>query len=97
MPTTEIAVFPLKAGSNPGDPDSVAGKVLKNTFDTLSTIDGLQQVQFGKRRQHPASNFSNMTQVCESKTLLFSTSWSVSIAPRRLRNCSIQSLIVGDV
>ncbi|KAK5126296.1 hypothetical protein LTR85_010532 [Meristemomyces frigidus] len=53
MPTTEIAVFPLKAGTNPGDPDSVAGKVIKNTFDTLNTIDGMQQIQFGVRVEDP--------------------------------------------
>lgn len=47
MTTTEVAVFPLKAGSNPGDPDSEAGKIVKATFDTLNTIDGMRQIQYG--------------------------------------------------
>lgn len=53
MPTTEIAVFPLKAGANPGDPDSNAGKVTKSTFDTLRTVDGMQQIQFGMQVENP--------------------------------------------
>lgn len=53
MPTTEIAVFPLKAGANPGDPDSHAGKVTKSTFDTLRTVDGMQQIQFGLQVENP--------------------------------------------
>lgn len=53
MPTTEIAVFPLKAGANPGDPDSHAGKVTKSTFDTLRAVDGMQQIQFGMQVENP--------------------------------------------
>ncbi|KAK5132848.1 hypothetical protein LTR08_008564 [Meristemomyces frigidus] len=53
MPTTEIAVFPLVAGSNIGDPDSAAGKVVKDTFDTLKATDGMQQIQFGTRVEDP--------------------------------------------
>ncbi|KAH9829767.1 hypothetical protein Tdes44962_MAKER02245 [Teratosphaeria destructans] len=56
MTTTEIAWFPLKAGSNIGDPDSEAASVLKSTFDTLRQQDGLQQVQFGTWVENP-SNF----------------------------------------
>ncbi|KAK4549275.1 hypothetical protein LTR36_007734 [Oleoguttula mirabilis] len=55
MPTTEVAVFPLKAGSNPGDPDSVTAKVLKSAFDTLNTVDGMQQIQFGPRVEDPTA------------------------------------------
>jgi len=53
MPTTEIALFPLKAGASPGDPDSEAGKVSKDTFDTLKTIDGMQQIHFGTQVENP--------------------------------------------
>jgi len=45
MPTTEVAIFPLVAGANPGDGDSNAGQITKTTLDTLNTIDGMQQSQ----------------------------------------------------
>lgn len=47
MTTTEIAIFPLKAGSNPGDPENEASQVLEDTFATLRTRDGMQQIHFG--------------------------------------------------
>lgn len=54
MPTTEIAVFPLVAGSSPGDPDSHAGKILSDTFQTLRSIDGMEQIHFGTRVEDPS-------------------------------------------
>ena len=41
MVATEIAIFPMKAGSDVGDPDSAGGQVLKDTFDTLKARDGM--------------------------------------------------------
>ncbi|KAK5107424.1 hypothetical protein LTR62_001285 [Meristemomyces frigidus] len=54
MPTTEIALFPLKAGATPGDPDNHAAPVANDTFDTLKTIDGMQQINFGTRMEDPS-------------------------------------------
>ncbi|KAK4553379.1 hypothetical protein LTR86_009436 [Recurvomyces mirabilis] len=51
MPTTEIALFPLKAGANIGDPDNHASPVVNDTLDTLKTIDGMQQINFGMQME----------------------------------------------
>ncbi|KAK3067256.1 hypothetical protein LTR53_015975 [Teratosphaeriaceae sp. CCFEE 6253] len=51
MPTTEIAVFPLKAGTD--ITDGPAASVVKDTFDTLRTIDGMQQINFGTHMEDP--------------------------------------------
>lgn len=59
MPTTEIAVFPLKAGVDVGDPDNQGASVAKNTFDTLRTIDGMRQINFGPSIENP-TNFQLM-------------------------------------
>ncbi|EMD00122.1 hypothetical protein BAUCODRAFT_30585 [Baudoinia panamericana UAMH 10762] len=53
MPTTEIAIFDLKAGADVGDPDNHAASVGKNTFDTLRTIDGHHQTNFGYQVENP--------------------------------------------
>ncbi|TKA71980.1 hypothetical protein B0A55_06992 [Friedmanniomyces simplex] len=53
MPTTEIAIMPLKAGADIGDYESPAASVLNNTFDTLRTMDGMQQLNFGTQLEGP--------------------------------------------
>lgn len=45
--TTEILVCPLSAGSDIGDQQNEAAKVLKEVGGTLKTTDGVQQIQFG--------------------------------------------------
>lgn len=54
MPTTtEILVCPLSAGSDIGDQHNEAAKVLKEVGDTLKTINGVQQIQFGTTVEKP--------------------------------------------
>jgi len=53
MPTTEIAVIPLIAGTSVGDPDSHAAAVMRDTVATLHQQDGLQQVHFGSQVESP--------------------------------------------
>lgn len=53
MPTTEIAVIPLIAGTSVGDPDSHAAAVMRDTVATLHQQDGLQQVHFGTQVESP--------------------------------------------
>lgn len=47
MPTTEILVVPLKAGSNIGDPNNEAAAILKEVGDQLNNTTGVQQINFG--------------------------------------------------
>ncbi|TKA60847.1 hypothetical protein B0A55_11148 [Friedmanniomyces simplex] len=54
MPTTEIAIMPLKAGADIGDYESPAASVLNNTFDTLRAMDGMQQLNFGTQLEDPS-------------------------------------------
>jgi hypothetical protein len=53
MPTTEIAVIPLIAGTSVGDPDSHAAAVMRDTVATLHQQDGLQNVHFGSQVESP--------------------------------------------
>ena len=53
MPTTEIAVIPLIAGTSIGDPNSHAAAVMRDTAATLHQQDGLQQVHFGTQIESP--------------------------------------------
>lgn len=54
MPTTtEILVCPLSAGSDIGDQQNEAAKVLKEVGGTLKTTDGVQQIQFGTTVEKP--------------------------------------------
>ncbi|KAF2716198.1 hypothetical protein K431DRAFT_289615 [Polychaeton citri CBS 116435] len=47
MPTTEMAILPLIAGTNPGDPSDQSSAVLRDCFGTLAQQDGLQEIHFG--------------------------------------------------
>ena len=53
MPTTEIAVIPLIAGTSIGDPDSHAAAVMRDTVATLHQQDGLLNVYFGSQIESP--------------------------------------------
>ncbi|KAK0937109.1 hypothetical protein LTR29_011318 [Friedmanniomyces endolithicus] len=53
MPTTEIALIPLKAGAHIGDYDSPAASVINTSFDTLRAVDGMQQINFGTQMEDP--------------------------------------------
>ncbi|KAK5686045.1 hypothetical protein LTS10_002159 [Elasticomyces elasticus] len=53
MPTTEIAVLPLKAGSEIGDPNNQASSITNSFFDSLRTVDGVQQINFGTKVEDP--------------------------------------------
>lgn len=54
MPTTtELLVCPLSAGSDIGDQQNEAAKVLKEVGGTLKTTDGVQQIQFGTTVEKP--------------------------------------------
>ena len=53
MPTTEILVCPLKAGSNIGDEQNEAAKVLKEVGDRLKSTDGVHSIQFGMQIENP--------------------------------------------
>jgi hypothetical protein len=53
MPTTEIAVIPLIAGTSIGDPESHAAAVMRDIVTTLHQQDGLQQVHFGAQVESP--------------------------------------------
>ena len=53
MPTTEIAVLPLIAGTSIGDPDSQAAAVMRDAVATLHQQDGLQNVHFGPQVESP--------------------------------------------
>jgi len=55
MVTTEIATFPMKAGLNPGNPEDLSSQVLEDTFTTLRTRDGMQQIQFGTHVEDPST------------------------------------------
>jgi len=47
MPTTEVAILPLVAGSKIGDPNDTSSKVVQGCLNTLNQQDGFQQVHFG--------------------------------------------------
>ncbi|KAI5361325.1 hypothetical protein Slin14017_G080580 [Septoria linicola] len=53
MPTTEVLVCPLSAGSDIGDDQNEAAKVLKEVGDRLSKTNGVQQIQFGTQIENP--------------------------------------------
>ncbi|KAK4898149.1 hypothetical protein LTR27_004156 [Elasticomyces elasticus] len=53
MPTTEIAVLPLKAGSEIGDPNNQASSITSSFFDSLRAVDGVQQINFGTKVEDP--------------------------------------------
>lgn len=53
MPTTEILVCPLKAGSAIGDDQNEAAKVLKEVGSRLKSTDGVQSIQFGMQIENP--------------------------------------------
>ncbi|KAK5690373.1 hypothetical protein LTR97_012241 [Elasticomyces elasticus] len=53
MPTTEIAVLPLKAGSEIGDPNNQASSITSSFFDSLRVVDGVQQINFGTKVEDP--------------------------------------------
>ena len=53
MPTTEILVCPLKAGSNIGDESNEAAKVLKEVGERLKSTDGVHSIQFGMQIENP--------------------------------------------
>lgn len=54
MATTEIATVPLVAGSEVGDPNNPAAKVIKDACDTLAQQDGMQSLQFGMEVENPS-------------------------------------------
>ncbi|EME77976.1 uncharacterized protein MYCFIDRAFT_70693 [Pseudocercospora fijiensis CIRAD86] len=53
MPTTEILVAPLTAGSDIGDPDNAAAVVMKEVGDRLAATAGVQQIYFGTWVESP--------------------------------------------
>lgn len=53
MPTTEIFQCQLKAGSNIGDAQNEAAKVVKAIGDKLKVTPGVQQIQFGMQVEKP--------------------------------------------
>jgi len=53
MPTTEIAIIPLKPGSNIGDPSDLSAQVLSDATATIKQQDGIQQVHFGTQHESP--------------------------------------------
>lgn len=53
MPTTEIFQCQLKAGSNIGDAQNEAAKVVKAIGDKLKVTPGVQQIQFGMQIEKP--------------------------------------------
>lgn len=53
MPTTEIFQCQLKAGSNIGDVQNEAAKVVKAIGDKLKVTPGVQQIQFGMQVEKP--------------------------------------------
>ncbi|KAK5734568.1 hypothetical protein LTR17_008789 [Elasticomyces elasticus] len=53
MPTTEIAVLPLKAGSEIGDPNNQASSITSSFFDSLRAVDGVQLINFGTKVEDP--------------------------------------------
>lgn len=53
MPTTEIFQCQLKAGSNIGDAQNEAAKVVKAIGDKLKMTPGVQQIQFGMQVEKP--------------------------------------------
>jgi hypothetical protein len=55
MPTTtEIAVIPLIAGSDIGNPDHESARVFKSLSDTITRQDGFQQLNFGTQIEDPS-------------------------------------------
>jgi len=74
MPTTEIAVMPLIAGTAIGDPDSHAAAVMRDTVATLHQQDGLLNVYFGSQIESPdvlqmmiSKKFSRISQLYGTK------------------------------
>lgn len=53
MPTTEIFQCQLKAGSNIGDAQNEAAKVVKAIGDKLKVTPRVQQIQFGMQIEKP--------------------------------------------
>lgn len=53
MPTTEIFQCQLKAGSDIGDAQNEAAKVVKAIGDKLKVTPGVQQIQFGMQIEKP--------------------------------------------
>lgn len=53
MPTTEIFQCELKAGSDIGDAQNEAAKVVKAIGDKLKVTPGVQQIQFGMQIEKP--------------------------------------------
>lgn len=53
MPTTELAIIPMKAGSKPGDPNDLSAQVLNDAATVLRQQDGMQQIHFGTQHESP--------------------------------------------
>jgi quinol monooxygenase YgiN len=53
MPTTEIAVMPLTAGTSIGEPTNPGAAVLKDLTTTLRQQDGFQEIHFGTQVESP--------------------------------------------
>ena len=51
--TTEICNLNLVAGSDIGDPNNPASIVMKESGDTMTSADGMQQLQFGMTVEDP--------------------------------------------
>ena len=49
LPTTEIAVMPLKAGAVVEDPSSSAGQAFQYMMTTVSKQEGFQRICWGRR------------------------------------------------
>ena len=48
-PATEIAFLPLTAGANIEDSSTAAGKIWRDTLDTVSQQDGFQRAYYGRQ------------------------------------------------
>lgn len=53
MPTTEIAVIPVIAGTSIGDPNDHGAAIMKATSSTLHQQPGLQEIHFGTQVESP--------------------------------------------
>nr|POF02251.1 hypothetical protein CFP56_65516 [Quercus suber] len=65
MPTTEIAIFPLTAGSDISDPANAAAVAMKASLSVVARQPGCRQVLFGMQIENPAN-----VELAVSKSLL---------------------------
>lgn len=52
---TEIAIFPLREGMTPDDPNSLGGEILKDSFNTLTQQPGFQRAYWGREVENPST------------------------------------------